>query len=351
MYSDTELDVIAADGIKELNYKQKKLFLASLSRANADREKYKAELIKIIGDGVYNKLRDKFLSPDFREELIAGYEKRRVECVTVKSADYPYLLKNTPVPPLVLYVRGNRSLIDTRMLGVVGSRRTTAQVIEQCKNICAQLSAHVTVVTGVADGADTAAAKGGLETGNVACVLPYGHDADSTPTLREVEKNGLSISEFPPMTKAQRYTFTLRNRVLAGLCDGVLVISAGEKSGALSTANYAADYSRDVFAFPYGIGVSSGVGCNTLIKNGAYLADCAGDVLRTLDIEEDVSEQPELDGDERAIVNLLKSEGEMHAQKIATRLNKKLTEIITVCSMLEIKRLIIRTGGNTFSAL
>jgi len=336
MYSDTELDVIAADGIKELNYKQKKLFLASLSRANADREKYKAELIKIIGDGVYNKLRDKFLSPDFREELIAGYEKRRVECVTFKSADYPYLLKNTPVPPLVLYVRGNRSLIDTRMLGVVGSRRTTA---------------HVTVVTGVADGADTAAAKGGLETGNVACVLPYGHDADSTPTLREVEKNGLSISEFPPMTKAQRYTFTLRNRVLAGLCDGVLVVSAGEKSGALSTANYAADYSRDVFTFAYRIGVSSGVGCNTLIKNGAYLADCAGDVLRTLDIEEDVSEQPELDGDERAIVNLLKSEGEMHAQKIATRLNKKLTEIITVCSMLEIKRLIIRTGGNTFSAL
>lgn len=350
-YTETELDLIAADAIEELNYKQKKLLLASCRTDIDDSRKYKDALIKTVGSGVYNKVKAKFLDKDFRAKLLSGYKKRGVECVTVKSGDYPFQLGQIDAAPLVLYVRGNRSLLKTRMLGVVGSRRTTAQVTEECKNICEQLSEHVTVVTGVADGADNAAAIGALRTGNVMCVLPYGHDADYTKTLKAVEEDGLSVTEFPPLTKAKRYTFTLRNRVIAGLAEGVLVVSAGEKSGALSTAGYAANYSRDVFAFPYGLGITSGKGCNALIKNGAYLVDCAEDVLHVLGIEVETRTQTELDGDEREVVELLKREGELHAQKIAALVGKKLTDIVTVCSMLEIKGFIIRTGSNSFAAL
>ncbi len=83
----------------------------------------------------------------------------------------------------------------------------------------------------------------------------------------------------------QRHTFLLRNRVIAGLSEGVLVVSAAEKSGALSTASYAANYSRDVFAFPYGVGAANGAGCNALIKSGAYLCDRPAEIFGVLGID------------------------------------------------------------------
>ncbi|MDE6373665.1 MAG: hypothetical protein K2L72_04115, partial [Clostridia bacterium] len=96
---------------------------------------------------------------------------------------------------------------------------------------------------------------------------------------------------------------------------------------------------------------TSGAGCNALIKNGAYLVDCAQDILRGLGIEVEARVRTELEGDEREVAELLKREGELHAQKIALLLNKKLTDIVTVCSMLEIKGIIIRTGNNNYVAL
>lgn len=353
-YNERETDVIVADGIAELNYKQKKLLLASENPDVADGQKYAEALIKTLDTGVYNKVREKFRDLNYREKTLAALAKRGVECATIKSADYPPQLKEIPAPPLALYLRGDRSLLNNRLFAVVGSRKTTAFVIEQCKAICAELSEKLTIVTGVADGADGAAAKGALKSGKIICVLPGGHlhcGAASADLLRKVEARGLSISEFPPSVKVQRHTFLLRNRIIAGLSEGVLVVSAAEKSGALSTASYAANYSRDVFAFPYGLGVPSGVGCNSLIKSGAYLCDCAEDIFGVLGIEQTEKKAPELDGDEKVVYRLLKERGELHAEKIAEALNVPLTEAITLCSLMEIKGLIVRTGGNTFAVL
>lgn len=349
-YTREEADVIIADSFRDLNVRGKKLLLAA-QKGGEKSAIYEGELIKSCGAGVYNKLREDFRSPDYRDRIFCSLEKAGVKCVTAKSAFYPDGLRHIDPFPLVLYTRGNAELLKKRIFCVVGSRKSSAQTLEQCKAICKELSAHVVIATGVADGADRAAALGALDSGNVICVLPGGH-ANSDVTLKMVEERGLSISIFPPATPVLQYMFALRNSVLAGLAEGVLVVSAGINGGALSTANYALDYGKDVFAFPYNIGVASGEGCNNLIKSGAYLCDRAEDVLAAMRIECGERESDEeLDGDEAAVMDALRSEGELHAEKIAALTGKSTSEITVICSLLEIKGLLVRTGGNKFAAV
>ena len=356
-YLKSEIDLIVVDSIQLLHYKNKNLFLEANNANSADGQKIENELIKSLGGGVYNKVKSLFSDEKYREGVLADLKRRKIECVTFTSADYPEQLKHTPYPPLVLYLRGRRELLSTRMFAVVGSRRTPAAVLEECKRFCSELSEFVTVVSGVADGGDKAAVKGALSTGNVICVLPGGHDTGCFPDVnlfKKVESEGLTVSEFPPTVPVQSFTFTMRNRIIAGLADGVLVVSAGEKSGTMSTVEYATDYNKDVFAFPYNVGVAAGIGCNRLIKSGAFLCDSVDDVLSVL-IKE-LSDRPaeifeEADGDEAAVLQLLKEQGEMHAEKIAAALNLKLTDVVTACSMLEIKGLVVRTGGNSYAII
>ena len=355
-YTQSEISLIAADSLRELTYKQKKLLLASVNPANADRQKYAEALIKIEGSGVYNKIKEKISDKNYLSRLLSSYEKRGISCVTIKSEKYPERLKHINAPPLVLYTRGNVKLLSDRLFAVVGSRRTTQAVLEQCRRVTERLSEKLTVVTGIADGGDSAAVNGAIESGRIICVLPGGHDSDCSPNrtlLRSVEERGLTISEYPPETPVQKHTYIMRNRIIAALGEGVLVVSAGEKSGALSTASFAADYSRDVFAFPYGIGVSSGKGCNRLIKEGAYLAECAEDIFSILGIEYEgeAAAQEELSGDEEKVVAALKDGDELHAERLATVTGMKLTDLLTVCSLLEIKGIIVRNASNTFTLL
>lgn len=360
-YTEREIDIIVADSIKELTYRQKKLLLAATNLSNAGREKFALALIKTVGEGVYNKVSAQLADVSYRAEVMRGLEKAGVTCVTIKSDNYPNLLANTPIPPLVLYAKGKLELLNTRTVGVVGSRKISAAVFEESKKLCEQLSRSLTIVTGVADGGDLAAIKGGLASGNVICVLPFGHGASfnyNRDALKEVERVGLSITEFPPKAPALKHTFVLRNRIIAGLAQATLVVSAGKDSGALSTARFAVDYSREVLALPYPIGAEQGAGCNNLIKHGALLCDCAEDVLALYGLAEiekpaevDLDDDGDLDDDELAVLKLLKVEGELHAEAIAQRLSLALTDVITACSMLEIKGYLVRSGGNTFTAI
>lgn len=353
-YSEDEKSIIIADSLENLNYKQKKLFLASVNRQNDKRQKYADILIKTLGDGVYNKLRDKFYDEDYRDKVFSALIKRSITCVTIKSELYPEELKNIPVPPLLLYARGNVELLRDKKFAVVGSRKSLPQALEGCKDICKNLAERLTVVTGVADGADSAAIRGALSSGRIIVVLPGGHDsgcAARAALLAKVEEKGLSVSEFPPRFKAQRYTFILRNRIMAGLTLGTLVVSAAAKSGALSTASYAADYGRDVFAFPYSIGVPSGEGCNALIKKGAYLCENALDILSQFGVELPVEQCCDIDDDEEEILKVVRVCGEIHALQLAEATGKALRDVSAICAMLEIKGLIIRTGGNRYAAV
>ncbi|MGN0804395.1 MAG: DNA-processing protein DprA [Candidatus Coproplasma sp.] len=353
-YSEKECDVIVADSFRELNYKQKKLLLASVNKNNADCGKYAEALIKICGQGVYNKVKSEFCDREYRGKILKGLKDRGIVCTTLKSQTYPSLLKQIPTPPLVLYMKGNVNLLKGTLFGIVGSRKTTEKVCAQCAKISSQLSEKLIIVTGIADGADSYAVQGALPSGNIICVLPCGHGANcagNNKTLKSAERQGLTITEFPPETPALRYMFLLRNRIIAGLCRGVLVVSAGEKSGALNTAGYSADYSRDVFAFPYGLEVPSGKGCNALIKKGASLCDCADDILSAFGLTLSSNCQIELDADEQSLIDYLKDEGETHIDKLAQALNKKQFEINALCASLEIKGLVVKTGGNKYTVI
>lgn len=354
-YSEQEVRLIIANSLKEFNYKQKKLLLASQNKGNANFKKYEDALKAECGESLFNDAVQKLYDGEYRKKTLQQLDKKKIVCVTYKSTLYPEALKNTPAPPLVLYARGNVQLLSEELFGVVGSRKTIPAAYELCKKISAQLSEKFVIVTGVADGADSAAANGALPSGRLICVLPGGHDsscASNLKVLREAEKNGLTISEFPVGMPARRYTFFLRNRIIAGLCKGVLVASAAKKSGALNTASYAADYSREVFAIPYAPGVTSGEGCNNLIKKGASLCDCAEDILTAFGYEEQATaEVVALDDDEKVVLAIIKDEGEVHVESIMQTTGKALFEVNAICASLEIKGLIARSGGNKYSAL
>jgi DNA processing protein len=353
-YVKSQVDLIVADGFEELSYKNKKIFLASLNKNAPDRKKYAAFLIKNLGEGVYNKLREKICDQTYRAKVLEKLDALGVTCITFKDDMYPESLKQTPVPPLVLYCKGNTQLLKDEKFAVVGSRRTSPQMMEFGKQTSRTLAKSFTIVTGVADGADAAIMQGALESGKIICVLPNGIDryypAGNAALIEKVAKNGLLLSEYRPEIYAHKYFFSMSNRIVAGLAKGVLLISAHEMSGVLTVPQYATEYGRDVFAFPYSIGVSSGEGCNALIKNGATLTVKAEDILSFYgkDVK---SDSVALTPDEDKLITLLRDEGEVHLERIAAALNKRAYEVLPICSSLEIKGLAVKCGGNKYGAV
>lgn len=289
------------------------------------------------------------------EELLASLRKKGYFAVTLLSGDYPEGLKAIPDPPLVLFGAGNRDLLRSRKFAVVGSRVTPPHAEKLCKTISAELSERFAIVTGLAEGGDCAALRGALTVGGPICVLPNGLDecypAAHAALKREVCRKGLLLSEYAPAEKVKKYNFFARNRILAGLSEGVLVVSAGKRSGALITANRALEYGRDVFAFPYNTGVAQGEGCNGLIKNGAYLCTETEDVFSCYGFASSAKREIALTEEEQKLLSVLREAGELHTSAIAERAGMKIYEAAATLSALELKGLAVKAGGNRYSAV
>lgn len=355
-YSRQEADAIIIDSFEELSYKNKCLLLDGLESPFPNLDKNAPTLIKTLSAGVYNKVKAKFSDGDCRRKILSALEEKNVTCITYFSENYPEDLKQIPNPPIVLYCKGNLSLLKTRRFAIVGSRRTQPNILRECSKISGELTDNFTIVTGMADGADSAAIAGAIDSGKIICVLAYGFDfaypAMSGKLIRQVESKGLILSEYPPEIPPRNYQFPVRNRIIAGLSDAVLVVSAGKKSGALITADYAEEYGKQIMAFPYGLGVTYGEGCNQLIKKGANLVENTPDIFEAFGLEYKPPEkQIELTQDEKTALALIREAGEAFAPEIAAKLNKLPHQIIPVLSSLEIKGLIIRLGGNRYAAL
>ena len=287
--------------------------------------------------------------------FLAPLEKKGIFIVTCLSEDYPASLGYAADAPLLLYGMGRRELLKERKFCIVGSRITPPWAEKVGRRISEELSEHFTIVTGLAEGGDAAAIAGALPSGNLISVLPCGIDmcypaAHAALKERIVEK-GLILSEYPLGTGTAKWSFHQRNRILAGLSDGVLVISAGARSGALITAGRAVDFGRDVFALPYSLGISQGEGCNRLIKAGAYLVTSSQDILSVYGIEQKEREQASAEGDEGKILQYLRENGETHVATIAEALHMRIFETSAALSALEIKGLAVKAGGNKYSAL
>jgi DNA processing protein len=218
--------------------------------------------------------------------------------VTLADPNYPPRLLQIPDPPPLLYVKGRAELLSRPSLAIVGSRNATAQGMANAEAFAKALSdAGLTIVSGLALGADTAAHRGGLAgaAGSVA-VLGTGADvvypARNRALAHALAARGALISEFALATRALAGNFPRRNRLISGLALGCLVVEAAADSGSLITARLAAEQGREVFAIPGSIHSPLAKGCHALIKQGAKLVESARDILEELNLPAPAPSQP-----------------------------------------------------------
>ena len=209
-----------------------------------------------------------------------------VSILCLGDSAYPDRLRSIEDPPLVIYVKGKLPPVDDRLcIGVVGTRKATDYGKETAGRIARELADKGgVIVTGLAEGVDSAAAKGALEAGGtVIAVLGTGVDvvypAWNTQLQERVSRYGALVSEYPPGSAAARYSFPRRNRIISGLCLGVAVVQAPVRSGALITAAHAQEQGRDVFVVPGAVDDPGFQGSNALIRDGAQLIRGGDDIL------------------------------------------------------------------------
>lgn len=213
-----------------------------------------------------------------------------VKVLTWHDEDYPSRLKEIYDYPPLIYVRGSLLPEDEWCLAVVGTRRATVYGRQVTEEIVTDLAQNkITIVSGLAKGIDTVAHHSALEAGGrsiaiFASGLDIVYPAENANLARHIMQQGALISEYPLGTKPRADNFPRRNRIMSGLSLGVLVIEAGESSGALITAHLALEQNREVFAIPGSILSPASIGTNRLIQEGAKLAHNCSDILEELNL-------------------------------------------------------------------
>lgn len=279
-----------------------------------------------------------------------------ITAIPISSPQYLSEWKDLPDAPETLYAIGNTELLKNRKFVIVGSRRTPVYALKTGKQIAEELSSLFTIVTGTADGGDGAAIEGALAgSGKIICVLAGGFSAlpqSQLSLLEKVAKKGLILSPYPFETSVRSFSYEYRNKLLAKMGEGVLVLGAAEKSGALITARHAHRFQKPIFALPYAPGTAAGVGCNLMIKKGCYLTETAVDVLEKFGIESVEEKQTiSLTCDEEKIYQALRDAGDMHLSELSSVSGVPVYKIRAVLSALEVKGLVVNIGGNRFSPL
>jgi DNA processing protein len=220
---------------------------------------------------------------------ILQYENFNTKITTIFDPEYPPILRETYKPPLVLYSQGDLRLITMeRLLAVVGSRLATYYGKKTIEMLFPSLvQQEYIIVSGLASGIDTYAHVTALKLkgrtiGVIAGGFEHLYPKENIPLAQEMMKSQLVISEYPPNTKPQKWHFPMRNRIIAGISHGTLVVEAKKRSGSLITANYAVHEGREVFAVPGPISSPCSLGTNELIQQGAKLVLSADDIINEL---------------------------------------------------------------------
>ncbi len=285
--------------------------------------------------------------------------------LTQADSDYPELLRQIYDPPIVLYVKGQLTAKDKNAVALVGSRMTTHYGIEVARKLAYQLAyIGVTVVSGGARGIDTAAHQGALSgKGRTVCVLGTGINIVFPPENRDlferIAASGAVITQYPFNRNADKQSFAIRNRIVAGMTLGTAVVEANLTSGALITANFATEYGRQVFAVPGRIDSPRSKGCHELIKNGAKLCEGAEDILSEFEYLFPASNRTpapdqtgvlpalELSGNEQNVYGVLGNE-ESTIDEVIAQTALPSSAVSVALLGLEMKRLVKQLPGKLF---
>jgi DNA processing protein len=300
---------------------------------------------------------------------LAGELKRisDFDCHVLISSDenYPALLREIYDPPLVLYVKGELTARDKNSIAMVGSRQTTHYGIETARKLAYQLAyVGVTVVSGGARGIDTAAHQGALSAkGRTICVLGTGINlifpTENGELFQRISENGAVITQFPFNRPADKQTFPIRNRIVAGMTLGTVVVEANSTSGALITANMAVENGRQIFAVPGRIDSPRSKGCHDLIKKGAKLCEGAEDILSEFEYLFPASNRPPSPGETGILPALELSENEQKVFDALDHEERTIDEVIRKSGLpssavsvgllsLEMKRVVKQLPGKLF---
>jgi DNA processing protein len=288
--------------------------------------------------------------------------KAGVRALTWDSEHYPERLREVDDSPPVLYALGEFSESDSWAMGVVGTRNATAYGRDVAARLSGELAqAGVTIVSGLARGIDTIAHGSALEVGGrTIAVLGSGLDViypyENRQMVRRMldEGSGVVVSEYPLGTQPDAVNFPPRNRIISGLSLGVLVIEAGEKSGALITVTFAANQGRDVFAVPGPITSRQSQGTNNLLKQGAKCVTSAQDILEELNMDmvtEHVEAARALPADptERMLLEFLQDSSQ-HIDELTNRSGLPASTVSAILTMMELKGMVRHLGGMQYAA-
>jgi len=290
--------------------------------------------------------------------------------ITPRDVGYPKLLKEINDPPIGLYRKGSYTF-EQPCIAIVGSRRTTLYGQGVAKKFGAELARlGFCVVSGLARGIDTAAHEGALSVGGkTAAVLGCGIDIIYPPenlTLyRQIEERGAIVSEFSFGRRADRQSFPMRNRVVAGMCEAVVVVETDVSGGSMITARFAGEQGRLIFAVPGRIDQATSQGCHQLIRDGATLLTSVDDILSELNYLDGLRPQPipQKDGSaapsfnpssltevEAAVFEQFRGGALLTLDGLTAQTGRATAELSATLMMLELKHLIAKRADGTFEA-
>lgn len=275
----------------------------------------------------------------------------------ISDERYPEKLRQIFDPPEKLYYIGDLSLLDKPSVAIVGSRKCTEYGKMVAYRLGEKLSSNgVTVISGLATGIDCFAHKGALATGSTIAVMACGLDIcypkSNKKIFDRIAQCGLLLSENQPGHEARRYDFPLRNRIISGLCDDVVIVEAAEGSGSLITAGLALSEGRNVYAVPGNINSTQSLGTNKLIKEGAQPLTTINDVLIDMNIAPKLEKTivKNLSQDEEVIYELASSRGEISLDELSFLTNFSMAKVKGITTVLEIKGLISTAMGKIYIA-
>jgi DNA processing protein len=286
--------------------------------------------------------------------------------ITQEDAEYPPALREIYDPPIVLYAKGRLGDRDRNAVTMVGSRQTSHYGTETARKLGYQLAyTGVTVVSGGARGIDTAAHQGALSAkGRTIAVLGTGINIVFPPENRElferIAENGALLTQFPFNRQADKQTFPIRNRIVAGMSLGTVVVEAALNSGAMITAHFATDYGRQVFAVPGPITSPRSKGCHELIKKGAKLCEGVEDILSEFEYLFPPTNRPptaaqtgtlpalELSEREQRILQVLGDGSEQSLDELIRQSGMPSSTVSVALFGLEMKRLVKQLPGKRF---